>query len=189
MDPNDHKFLANRIAVDRSAWVAPGAVLVGDVTVGPDASIWYGCVLRADMEPIRIGARTNIQDLTLVHVDRDYPTLIGDGVTVGHHCVIHGCTLGNDVLVGMGAVVLSGATVGEGALVAAGAVVREGFEVPAGMMAAGVPAKIRGEVTPELLRRILDGVDTYVDYGREFREGRLGGGRYGGFSAEPEDRS
>ncbi len=177
MDPNDHKFLANRIAVDPSAWIAPGAVLVGDVAVGVDASIWYGCVLRGDLEPIRIGARTNIQDLTLVHVDRDYPTLIGDGVTVGHHCVIHGCTLENDVLIGMGAVILSGATVGEGALVAAGAVVREGFAVPAGMLAAGVPAKIRGEVTPELLRRILDGVDTYVHYGREFREGRLGGDR------------
>jgi carbonic anhydrase/acetyltransferase-like protein (isoleucine patch superfamily) len=189
VDPNDFKFLTNRITVDPSAWIAPGAVLVGDVTIARDASVWYGCVLRGDMEPIRIGARTNIQDLTLVHVDRDYPTLIGDGVTVGHHCVIHGCTLGNDVLIGMGAVILSGATVGEGALVAAGAVVRERFEVPAGMMVAGVPAKIRGEVTPELQRRILDGVDTYVHYSREFREGRLGGGRYGGGSqAEPGDR-
>ena len=180
MDPKELKFLANRIDADPTAWIAPNAVLVGDVTVGPDASVWYGCVLRGDMEPIRIGARTNIQDLTLVHVDRAYPSVIGDGVTVGHHCVIHGCTIGNDVLIGMGAVILSGATVGDGALVAAGAVVREGFDVPAGMVAAGVPAKIRGEVTPELRSRILDGVETYVHYGRRYREGRLGGGRYGG---------
>ena len=161
MDPKDFKFLPNRVEAGPTAWIAPNAVMVGDVRIGPDASVWYGCVLRGDMEPIRIGARTNIQDLTLVHVDRDCPAIIGDGVTVGHHAVIHGCTIGNDVLIGMGAVVLSGATVGDGALVAAGAVVREGFDVPPGMVAAGVPAKIRGEVTPELHRRILDGVETY----------------------------
>ena len=182
MEPNDLKFLANRIAVDPDAWVAPGAVLVGEVAVGPESSIWYGSVLRGDMEPITVGSRTNIQDLTLVHVDRNCPTTIGDGVTVGHHCVIHGCTIGNDVLVGMGAVVLSGAIVGDGALIAAGAVVRENFEVPAGMMVSGIPARIRGEVTPELKNRIQDGMDTYVSYGREYRNGRLGGGRYGGGS-------
>ena len=182
MDPNEFKYLANRIHADPRAWIAPGAVLVGDVSVGADASVWYGCVLRGDMEPIRIGSRTNIQDLTLVHVDRDCPAIIGDGVTVGHRSVIHGCTIGNDVLIGMGAVVLSGATIGDGALVAAGAVVREGFDVPPGMMVAGVPAKIRGEVTPELRQRILDGVETYVQYSRRYREGSLGGGRYGGGS-------
>ncbi len=180
MDPKDFKFLVNRIDADQTAWLAPGAVLVGDITIGADASVWYGCVLRGDMEPIRIGARTNIQDLTLVHVDRDYPAVIGDGVTVGHRSVIHGCTIGNDVLIGMGAVVLSGATVGDGALVAAGAVILEGFDVPAGMIAAGVPAKLRGEVTPALRRRILDGVETYVHYSRRYREGGLGGGPYGG---------
>lgn len=180
MDPNKLKFLANRIEIDPAAWVAPNAVVVGEVTVGADASIWYGCVLRGDMEPIRIGAGTNIQDLTLVHVDRDCPAVIGERVTVGHQCVIHGCTVGNDALIGMGAVVLSGARVGDGALVAAGAVVREGFEVPPGMVAAGVPAKIRGEVTPELERRILDGVDTYIHYSRRYRDGSLGGGNHGG---------
>jgi carbonic anhydrase/acetyltransferase-like protein (isoleucine patch superfamily) len=190
VDPKDFKFLPNRVEADPTAWIAPNAVMVGDVRIGPDASVWYGCVLRGDMEPIRIGARTNIQDLTLVHVDRDCPAIIGDGVTVGHHAVIHGCTIGNDVLIGMGAVVLSGATVGDGALVAAGAVVREGFDVPPGMVAAGVPAKIRGEVTPELHRRILDGVETYVHYARRYREGELGGGRYGGeFSVTPGEPS
>ena len=182
MASRELKFLANRIDADPTAWIAPNAVMVGDVAIGPDASVWYGCVLRADMEPIRIGARTTIQDLTLVHVDRDYPAVIGDRVTVGHNSVIHGCTIGNDVLIGMGAVVLSGATVGDGALVAAGAVVREGFEVPPGMVAAGVPAKIRGEVTPALRRRIHDGVETYVHYSRRYRQGELGGGRYGGRS-------
>jgi carbonic anhydrase/acetyltransferase-like protein (isoleucine patch superfamily) len=171
---------ANRLDVAPSAWIAPGAVVVGDVSIGERASVWYGCVVRGDLEPIRIGAETNVQDLTLIHVDREMPAILGDRVTVGHRCVIHGCTVGDEALVGMGAVLLSGCSVGEGALVAAGAVVLEGFEVPAGAIAAGVPARIRGQVTPDLRRRFLAGVRTYVESSRRYAAGELGGGPWGG---------
>lgn len=173
-------FLPNRLAIDPSAWIAPTAVVVGDVTVGARSSIWYGCVVRADLEPISIGEGTNVQDLTVVHVDVGIPTRIGSRVTIGHGCVIHGCTIEDDALVGMGAVVLSGARVGRGALVAAGAVVREGFEVPPGAVVAGVPAKVRGEVDEATRRRFLQGVAVYEASAAAYREGRVGGGPHGG---------
>jgi carbonic anhydrase/acetyltransferase-like protein (isoleucine patch superfamily) len=170
----------NQLDVHPTAWIAPGAVVVGDVTIAAEASIWYGCVLRGDMQPIRVGRATNIQDLTLVHVDHDMPAIIGDRVTVGHHCVIHGCTVEDDALVGMGAVLLNGARVGRGALVAAGAVVREGFEVPPGTVVAGVPAKIRGDVDEQLRERMEGGIEDYLVGARGYRAGRLGGGPHGG---------
>jgi carbonic anhydrase/acetyltransferase-like protein (isoleucine patch superfamily) len=173
-------------AVDPTAWIAPGATVVGDVTLGPSSSVWYGCVLRGDLAPIRIGAETNIQDLVLVHVDVDLPSLVGDRVTVGHHCVVHGCEVGDDALIGMGAVLLNGCRIGRGAVVAAGAVVREGFHVPDGALAVGVPAKIRGAVTPELRARMQEGVARYVEGAAEYRSGRRGGGPYGG---RPPSRS
>jgi len=162
---------ATRLSVHPQAWIAPGAVLVGRVTLGREASVWYGCVLRGDLEPIEIGAETNLQDLTVVHVDRGLPAILGERVTVGHRAVIHGCTVEDDVLIGMGAVVLSGARIGRGALVAAGAVVREGFEVPPGRIAAGVPARLRGEVGPELYERILDGARSYRRAAAAYRSG------------------
>ncbi|MBZ5640393.1 MAG: gamma carbonic anhydrase family protein [Acidobacteriia bacterium] len=174
------RLLANRLAIDPDAWIAPGAVIVGAVTVGPAASIWFGCVLRADLEPITVGEATNIQDLTVVHVDVDLPVRIGSRVTIGHRCVVHGCSVGDEALIGMGAVLLSGCRVGRGALVAAGAVVKEGFEVPDGAIAAGVPARIRGEVDPALRERILKGVEVYVATADAYRRGTLGGGPFGG---------
>ena len=180
MAPSDEHFYANRLDVDPSAWVAPSATVVGEVRIGARSSVWYGCVLRGDLEPVRVGADTNIQDLTLVHVDRGLPAILGDRVTIGHRCVIHGCDVGDDAVVGMGAVLLSGSRIGAGALVAAGAVVREGFEVPPGTIAAGVPARIRGEVTPALRRRFDDGVRTYVESAARYASGELGGGPWGG---------
>lgn len=159
------------VVLDPEAWVAPGAVLAGRVTVGARSSIWFGCVLRGDLEPITIGEETNVQDLTVVHVDRRCPAVIGDRVTVGHRAVVHGCTVEHDVLVGMGAVLLSGCRIGAGALVAAGAVVREGFAVPSGSIAAGVPARIVGEVGPEIVRRIRDGATSYVALAARYRSG------------------
>lgn len=150
--------------IDPQAWVAPGAVLVGDITVQRGASIWYGCVLRSDMEgaDIVVGEDTNIQDGTVVHVDRDMPCRLGARVTVGHRAVLHAATIGDDALIGMGATVLSGAKVGRGAVVAAGAVVPEGMEVPPGVIAAGVPAKVRREVTEEDRARLGQGWRTYA---------------------------
>jgi carbonic anhydrase/acetyltransferase-like protein (isoleucine patch superfamily) len=128
--------------VDASAFVAAGAVLAGDVRLGPRSSVWFGCVLRSEVEAITIGEETNIQDLTVVHTDPGSPVVLGDRVSVGHRAVLHGCTVEDDVLIGMGAVVLNGARIGKGALVGAGAVVTQGTQVPAGAMALGVPAKV-----------------------------------------------
>jgi carbonic anhydrase/acetyltransferase-like protein (isoleucine patch superfamily) len=159
------------VALDPEAWVAPGAVLAGRVSLGARASVWFGCVLRGDLEPITIGAETNIQDLTVVHVDRGQPAVVGRRVTVGHRAVVHGCVVEDEVLVGMGAILLSGCRIGAGSLVAAGAVVREGFEVPAGAIAAGVPAKVIGRVGPELAERIRDGASSYVALAARYRGG------------------
>jgi carbonic anhydrase/acetyltransferase-like protein (isoleucine patch superfamily) len=155
-------------------------VVVGQVSIGERASVWYGCVLRGDLEPIGIGADTNIQDLTLVHVDKGFPVVIGERVTVGHRCVIHGCRIEDAALIGMGAVLLTGCHVGRGALVAAGAVLREGFVVPDGAVAVGVPAKLRGEVDEKMRARIAEGVEDYLACSEGYRSGLLGTGAYDG---------
>jgi carbonic anhydrase/acetyltransferase-like protein (isoleucine patch superfamily) len=173
-------LLPTRLDIDPSAFVAPNAVLVGQVTLGAEASIWYGCVIRGDIEPIVIGPRTNVQDGTVVHVDEECPTLIGADVTIGHRCVIHGATLEDGCLIGMGAVVLSGARVGAGALVAAGALVREGFVVPPGALCVGVPAVIARRLDDAAFERIRQNKDHYVACARAYRDGRLGGGPHGG---------
>jgi carbonic anhydrase/acetyltransferase-like protein (isoleucine patch superfamily) len=136
-------------SVHPDAWVAPGAVLAGAVTVGAGSSVWYTAVLRADLDTVTLGARTNIQDGAVLHADPGFPLRLGDGVSVGHRAVLHGCTVEDDVLVGMGAVVLNGASVGAGSLIAAGAVVLEGTQIPPGSLVAGVPAKVRRELRPD----------------------------------------
>jgi len=171
--PRVERWHPTRLTVPASAWIAPGVVLAGDVTLGERSSVWFGCVLRGDLEPIRIGRDSNVQDLTVVHVDRGMPVDIGDRVTIGHRAVIHGCTIGDDALIGMGAIVLSGARVGRGAIVAAGAVVREGFEVPEGAVVAGVPARLRGQVDDALRERIHDGAASYVAASAAYRHGRV----------------
>ncbi len=173
-------FLPTRLAIDPTVFIAPGAVLVGDVTIGPEASVWYGCVVRGDIEPIVIGARTNVQDGTVIHVDEDLPTVIGADVTIGHRCVIHGATLEDGCLIGMGAVVLSGARIGAGALVAAGALVREGFVAPPRSLCVGVPAVVARQLDDAALERMRLNNEHYVAYARAYREGRLGGGPHGG---------
>ncbi|MDQ0381116.1 gamma carbonic anhydrase family protein [Amycolatopsis thermophila] len=135
--------------VDPAAWIAPGAVVAGAVTVGAGASVWYTAVLRGDMDTITVGEGTNIQDGTIVHADPGFPATIGAGVSVGHRAVLHGCTVEDDCLIGMGAVVLNGAKIGAGSLVAAGAVVLEGTEIPPGSLVAGLPAKVRRPLTPD----------------------------------------
>ncbi|MCM3844578.1 gamma carbonic anhydrase family protein [Pseudonocardia sp. DR1-2] len=132
--------------VHEQAWVAPGAVLAGEVSVGPETGIWYTCVIRADLAPITLGARTNVQDGSVLHADPGFPATIGDGVTIGHRAVVHGCTVEDDVLIGMGAVLMNGVHVGAGSLVAAGAVLTQGTVVPPGSLVAGVPGKVRREL-------------------------------------------
>src|SRR3954454_17011907 len=125
-----------------SAFIASTAAVMGDVTVGQDASIWYQTVLRGDMAPIIIGAQTNIQDGSIVHVDTGVPCTVGQRVAVGHRVILHGCTVGDDCLIAMGCVLLNGVRIGAGSVVAAGAVLREGMEVPAGSLVMGVPGRI-----------------------------------------------
>lgn len=149
--------------VDPSAFIAPDAVVLGDVELGPEVSVWYGCVLRGDINWIRVGARTNLQDGTIVHVShRGQGTLVGREVVVGHRVVLHSCTVEDQVLIGMGAVVLDRARVGEGAIVAAGAVVPPGMVVPPDTMVAGVPAKVVRPVTPEQRQNTLAAMERYL---------------------------
>jgi len=161
-------------SVHREAWVAPGATVTGDVRIGAGSSVWFGCVLRGDLEPIVVGDETNVQDLTVVHVDRGFPTTIGRRVTIGHRAVVHGAVVGDGAVIGMGAVVLSGARIGRGALVAAGSVVREHFEVPEGRIAAGVPARLAGEVSADLKDRFARGVDNYLELTAARKRGESG---------------
>lgn len=155
--------------IDPSAFVAPGAFIIGDVTIGPESSVWFGAVLRGDIAPIVVGQGSNIQDTAVVHVDIGQPTFIGNGVTVGHGAILHGCTVGDNVLVGIRAVVLTGAVIGENSLIGAGAVVPEGTVIPPNSLVLGVPARVVGEVTPELLRRIKESAEHYRNYIRVYR--------------------
>ncbi len=152
--------------IHSSVFVAPGAMVIGDVSIGEESSIWFNCVLRGDLEPIYIGCRTNIQDGTVIHMDKEIPCLIGDDVTVGHGAILHSCTIGNEALIGMGAILLTGCEIGERAIIAAGTLVREGQEIPPGTVAMGVPAKVRREATEAELERVRDGKDDYVLRGR-----------------------
>ena len=150
--------------IDPEAWVAPGATLIGRITVRRGASIWYGCVLRSDMKgaEIVVGEDANIQDGTIVHVDGGTSCVVGARVTVGHGAVLHSAAIGDDGLIGMGAVVLSGARIGPGSIIAAGAVVPEGMDIPAGVIAAGVPAKVRRETADADRERIRHAWTTYA---------------------------
>ena len=150
--------------VPDSAWVAPNATLVGRVTLAEDASVFYGAVLRADVDAITLGAGSNIQDNVVVHSDAGKPTTIGANVSVGHGAVLHGCTVEDGSLIGMGATVLNLAVIGEGSLVAAGAVVLEGTVVPPGSLVAGVPAKVRRELTDDERAGIRENAQSYLGY-------------------------
>lgn len=146
------------------AWVAPGAQLIGRVTLHEKASVWYNAVLRADNEPIVIGERSNIQDNCSCHVDTGFPLTLGSGVSVGHNAVLHGCTIEDDVLVGMHATVMNGAVIGAGSLVAAGALVTEGMVVPPRSLVAGVPAKVRRELSDEEVAGIRHNAEVYLEH-------------------------
>lgn len=159
---------APRVAPD--AFVAPGAHLSGDVEVAAGASIWFNAVVRADLDRVRIGRGSNLQDGCVVHCDEGKPCLIGADVSVGHGAVLHGCTVGDGALIGMGAIVLNGAEVGAGAIVAAGAVVPEGATIPPGMLAMGVPARVLRAVRPDERERARLGAEHYQSLARAYRQ-------------------
>ncbi|MFH8993030.1 gamma carbonic anhydrase family protein [Streptomyces sp. NPDC017940] len=156
--------------VDQEAFVAPTAVLIGEVTLGARAGAWYGAVLRADFGPIEIGADSNIQDNCSLHVDPDFSLTVGERVSVGHNAVLHGCTVEDDSLVGMGATVLNGARIGAGSLVAAGSLVPQRMRVPAGSLVAGVPAKVVRELTEEERAELTLNATVYVELARAHSE-------------------
>ncbi len=152
-----------------SAYVAPGADVIGRVRVGKDASLWFGCVLRGDVNRIVIGEATNIQDGSVLHVDDDHPCLIADHVHVGHHANLHGCRVARGALIGIGAIVLSGASIGAGAVVGAGSVVLEGTRIPAGTLAVGAPARVVRKVTARDRAYTKKWVEKYVRLARAYR--------------------
>jgi carbonic anhydrase/acetyltransferase-like protein (isoleucine patch superfamily) len=157
-----------RLRFHPTAFVAPGAVVVGEVQLGRQASVWFNTVVRGDVAPVEVGEETNLQDGAIVHVDAGQPALIGARVTVGHGAVIHGCVIEAECLIGIGAIVLTGARVGTGSLVAAGALVREGQVVPPGSVVLGVPAKVAGPATDEHRALIRGGYEHYVALARSY---------------------
>ncbi|WP_296507960.1 gamma carbonic anhydrase family protein [Rhodoferax sp.] len=156
-------------ALSTGVWIADSAEVIGAVEIGEDANIWFGAVVRGDTETIRIGAGTNIQDASVLHADVGKPLKIGDNVTVGHQVMLHGCTIGDGSLIGIGAVVLNGARIGKGCLVGAGALVTEGKEFPDGSMIIGSPAKAVRELTQEQQQGLVASAKHYVENARRFR--------------------
>ncbi len=165
-----HNIVFHSELVEATAFIAHNATVLGDVRVGTDASIWFGCVIRGDTEGVRIGAQTNIQDLSVLHADPGCPCILGARVTVGHAAVVHGATVEDDVMIGMRAVVLNGATIGTGSVIAAGCVVPEGLTVPPRSLLMGVPGKVKCETSAAMQARILQAAQHYVDLVREYRE-------------------
>ena len=160
--------------VDPEAFAAPTSVVIGDVSVAAGASVWYHAVLRGDAESISVGAHSNIQDNCTVHADPGFPATVGERVTVGHNAVLHGCTVEDDVLIGMGATVLNGAHIGAGSLVAAQALVPQGMQVPPGSLVAGVPAKVKRQLTDEERETIKLNAVMYLELAAQHREAVAG---------------
>ncbi|MCL1960217.1 MAG: gamma carbonic anhydrase family protein [Desulfovibrionaceae bacterium] len=155
--------------VDSSAWIADSAEVMGNVRISADASVWFGCVLRGDTESMTIGEGSNIQDLSVLHADRGQPLTVGRHVTVGHKVMLHGCTIGDESMIGMGAIVLNGARIGKNCLVGAGALVTEGKEFPDGSMIVGAPARVARQLTPEQIQGLRMSARHYIDNARQFR--------------------
>jgi carbonic anhydrase/acetyltransferase-like protein (isoleucine patch superfamily) len=152
--------------IGHDCFIAPTAVLIGDVTLHDNASIWYGCVLRGDVSPIVIGERTNIQDNTVIHGEDNCPTIIGKDVTVGHSAIIHAATVADRVLVGMGSVLLSRCTIGSDTVIGARALVTEEVEIPSGVLAIGMPARIKRPLTDQEHVSILESMKHYLEYAK-----------------------
>ncbi|MDT8901219.1 gamma carbonic anhydrase family protein [Anaeroselena agilis] len=151
-------------------FVAPGARVIGDVAVGHGSGIWFNSVVRGDDAPIRLGRYTNIQDGSIIHVQHAHPTDIGDYVTVGHNVILHGCTVGDNCLIGMGAIILTGAVIGENCIIGAGALITEGKEIPAGSLVVGSPGRVIRAVEEQDIKAIRDSARHYCDRAREYAE-------------------
>ena len=161
----------NRITpkIDETVFVADDAIVIGDVEIGRESSIWFGSILRGDVNYIRIGDRTNIQDASVIHVSsRDHPTILEDEITVGHRVTLHGCHVETGCLIGIGSIILDGARIGRNSLVAAGSLITPGTSIPAGSLVMGAPAKVKRELTPEELTRLTRSWKNYVELSRKY---------------------
>ncbi|MEO0202272.1 MAG: gamma carbonic anhydrase family protein [candidate division WOR-3 bacterium] len=155
--------------ISSNVFIAPNAIIIGDVEIGEYSSVWFSCVIRGDVHYIKIGSYTNIQDLTMIHAEKDkYPTIIGNYVSVGHRAIIHGCIINDYVLIGMGAIILNNAFIDSYTIVAAGSVVREDFRGESGVLIAGVPAVIKRKLTEEEIQLIKDIPQRYVRYSKDY---------------------
>ncbi|BCG80746.1 gamma carbonic anhydrase family protein [Mesorhizobium sp. 113-3-3] len=152
-------------------WIAPDATLIGDIRVGRNAGFWFGVVIRGDNEPIIVGADTNVQEHTVMHTDPGFPLTIGEGCTIGHRAMLHGCTIGDNSLIGMGAIVLNGARIGKNSLVGAGALVTEGKEFPDNSLIVGTPAKAIRVLDDAAIARLRGSAAHYVANGKRFKAG------------------
>ncbi|WP_036785366.1 gamma carbonic anhydrase family protein [Pontibacillus chungwhensis] len=164
-----YKYLNDFPIVDRSVFVAPGAHIIGDVEIGEESSIWFNAVLRGDEAPIRIGKRTSIQDNSTCHLYEDSPLTVGDEVTIGHNVVLHGCTIGNRSIVGMGSTILDGAEIAEECIIGANSLVPPGKTYPPRSLIVGSPAKVVRELNEEDLKLIQLSIDSYVEKGKQFK--------------------
>jgi carbonic anhydrase/acetyltransferase-like protein (isoleucine patch superfamily) len=155
----------------KGGFIAPTATVIGDVALGEETGIWFGAVIRGDRDRIDIGARSNVQDNAVIHTSKGYPARIGREVSVGHGAILHGCTIHDRVLVGMGAIVMNGAVIGEDSIIAAGAVVTEGGVIPPGSVVMGVPAKVVKQATPEQKEGIRRNADRYIALAKSYQHG------------------
>lgn len=152
-------------------YIAPGARVIGNVALGDEASVWYNAVIRGDLERVDIGARTNVQDGTVIHIESgQFPTIIGEGVTIGHKALVHACTIGDNCLIGMGSIILDGAVIEDNTLIAAGAVVTPGTTIPSGTLAMGTPAKVVRELSAEEIQHFKASAAHYVELARRHRD-------------------
>jgi len=156
--------------IDESAWVAPNATLIGTVSLGAESSVWFGAVLRGDNDRIVLGARTNVQDQCMLHTDDGIELVLGEGVTVGHHVVLHGCTVGDGSLIGIGSVILNRARIGKNTVIGAKSLIAEGKEIPDGVLALGSPAKVIRPLTDDELRALKESAAHYVAKAKTFKE-------------------
>lgn len=163
--------IAPTLPEDGDCWIAPDANLIGKVIVEKGASIWFGCTLRGDNEPIHIGAGTNVQENTVMHTDMGFPLTVGTGCTIGHKAMLHGCTLGENVLVGMGATILNGAKIGDNCLIGAGALVTEGKEILPNSLVLGAPGKVVRELSEETIAALHESARHYRKNAHRFRQG------------------
>lgn len=163
--------VAPELPGDGECWIAPGAAVIGAVRLAPRVGIWFGAVLRGDQEPITIGEDTNVQEHCIFHTDHGFPLRVGKGCTIGHRAILHGCTIGDNVLIGMGATVLNGARIGDDCLIGAGAIVTEGKEIPPGSLVLGIPAKVSRALSEEEIGRNRWAAAHYVANWRRFGSG------------------